>query len=262
MKSPPIIVVDIGNTSTSLAIARGGAISRVRQMDTRSQTSRNIRRQLLALTAGQGSGGAALGSVVPAKTGPWLTALKSCTGRQPLLINHRLQLGLRLDYPRPKTIGADRLANACAAAERYGPPVVVADFGTALTFDVIARQRVYQGGIIVAGLPLMTHYLATQTALLPHVNLSSWSAAARQKPAIGKSTAQAIRIGARWGYLGMVREIFNLLRQSLKEPRLKLCATGGYAGWVLKGAGLKVSLDPHLTLRGLSLIYDLNQTGR
>lgn len=259
---PSVIVVDIGNTSTAFALARAGRVGRVTRLPTHGPKRLAIRRRLAKLARGGRLRGAALCSVVPQRNRLWLEELRRLTGRPPLLVQHRLKLGVALKYPRPATIGADRLANACAAAARYGTPVIVADFGTALTFDIVSRERAYIGGIIAPGLPLMADYLAERTALLPRISLGlpgRRAGTGRRPSAIGKSTAQAMLIGARLGYTGMVREIFARLKLALREPRVRLCATGGYAAWALAGSDLRVPIDPELTLYGISRIYELNR---
>lgn len=273
-----IIVVDVGNTSTALALARSGRITRVGRLSTRLSGRAQVQQALKRLTRNREIAGAMLCSVVPERNRLWLRELRVFSGSPPLVLHHRLKLGLRIAYPKPSGIGADRLANASAALYRYGSPVIVADFGTALTFDVVAYNA-YLGGIIVPGLPLMTDYLAEKTALLPHLKLERYSHLVRNSHAIiGKSTAQAMAIGARLGYLGMVREIFSRLQQTLstladpwpssgkppaggKSQSVCLCATGGYAAWALSGCDLPVRLDKDLTLFGIARIYELN-TGR
>ncbi len=256
---PFIIVVDVGNTSSSLALARCGQIARVAFLPTLAQTRAGIQRALTKLIGRQRISGSALCSVVPAKNKLWLAALARCAPSAPLLINHRLRLGLSIDYPRPDTIGADRLANASAAAARYGTPVVVADFGTLLTFDVVSRAGAYLGGIIAPSAPLLADYMAERTALLPRINLCSGRRAPRLgATAIGKSTEQAMAIGVWLSYQGLLRETIQRLKKSLREPRLRCCATGGYASWALAGSPLAISIEPRLTLYGISRIYHLN----
>lgn len=259
---PAIIVVDIGNMSTSFALARAGRITAINRLPTHGSSQLMIRRCLMELARGYRIRDAAVCSVVPRQNRLWIRELKRLTGRSPLLVHHRLKMDIAIDYPRPATIGADRLANACAATKRYGTPVIVADFGTALTFDIVSRDRSYIGGVIAPGLPLMTDYLADRTALLPRIRLSDEGKQATafwRRSVIGKSTVQAMLIGARLGYTGMVREIFSRLKQSLREPRIRLCATGGYAAWALAGSGLHVPIDPDLTLDGIRRIYELNR---
>lgn len=256
-----VIIVDVGNTSTTVALARAGRISGVDRLPTRTACRSNVPAALARLTHNYPVAGAILCSVVPRCNRLWLRALQASTGRPACLVHHRMELGLRLEYPAPASIGADRLANACGALHRYGSPVIVADFGTALTFDVVANNA-YMGGIIVPGLPVMTDYLAEKTALLPHLRLANYygrSRDLRTMPVIGKSTCQAMVIGARLGYRGMVREIFTRLKQTLNSRKVRLCATGGYAAWALAGCDLPVSFDPDLTLYGIARIYELNR---
>ncbi|MCF7817759.1 MAG: type III pantothenate kinase, partial [Kiritimatiellales bacterium] len=141
---------------------------------------------------------------------------------------------------------------AAAAAKLFGTPTVVCDFGTALTFDVLDGKRGYIGGIICPGLPLMFDYLAEKTALLPHVK------PVKTKAVVGRNTTQAMQIGARLGYRGMVREILQSLAKDLGTKKLPVCCTGGYAGWIFDGWDVKAILDPKLTLKGLGIIGELN----
>jgi len=155
---------------------------------------------------------------------------------------------LTLDYPKPETIGADRLADAAGAVERYGAPVLVMDFGTALTAAVVTKNRVWRGGVIAPGFPLMRDYLYERTAKLPRMRIGSGKA-----PKIGRSTEEAMRFGALVGYRGMVREIVTELRRNFKTD-FKLVATGGFAKWVLGDLDLPFVIDPTLTLYGAGLV--------
>jgi type III pantothenate kinase len=130
--------------------------------------------------------------------------------------------------------------------------VIVADFGTALTFDIVSAAGAYIGGVIAPGLPLMADYFSERTALLPHIDLRG------RIGRVGRSTEDAMRIGARIGYRGMVRETVAYLRRDAREANAALCATGGYAKWVLKGTGMPFTIDPNLTLKGLGAIWALN----
>jgi type III pantothenate kinase len=247
------IVIDVGNTSTSLALARGGRVWNARRTPSHGvDLLERAGRELAALAAAAQPEGAVLCSVVPAASGVWRRALRAAGVRPVVEVTHRIRLGVSVRYPRPETIGADRLANACEAVHAHGAPVIVADFGTALTFDVVDASGAYVGGVIAPGLPLMTDYLYEKTALLPRVTLKAASTA------FGRSTTAAIRIGARVGYRGMVREIVTHLRQDPEVAGAALCATGGYARWALHGLDMPFRIDPLLTLRGLGRLFDLN----
>lgn len=247
-----IVVIDIGNTSTSMAMARGMTMKKVRHFKGSVAKPSTVLSELKSVVGNTHVAGSVLCSVVPAANMTWISILTSELGKYPLVVNHKMDFGLKISYPKPASIGADRLANACGAVYRYGAPVIVADFGTALTFDVICPLKGYIGGAIAPGLPLMTDYLADKTALLPYIELKG------NCGYIGRSTEGAMRIGAQIGYRGIVREIVKHLEKDTTVRNAILCATGGYANWVLKGLDMNFELDPNLTLKGLSRIYQLN----
>jgi type III pantothenate kinase len=247
-----VLAVDIGNTSASAGLCVGKRVVGVRHAPTRSSEA-ELRRMLAAVCKGRGVVGAVVASVVPAETPRWAEVVRRVVRREPLRLTHRLELGVRIDYPSPGRIGADRLANASGAVARYGAPVIVADFGTALTFDVIARGGTYVGGVIAPGLPLMTDYLLERTALLPHVELRG------RIERVGRSTVGAMRLGAKVGYRGMVREIVLHVRKGRGLKDARLVATGGYARWALAGLDLPFTVDPTLTLYGLGRVFRLNE---
>lgn len=252
MKPSSILVVDIGNTSTSLALYRQGRVRRVVRLDSRSSTAGNIRRAVRRSAGRTPVAGAMIASVVPELNGVWQRALSTCVNGPVHFVTQDLALGLPVTYPRPRTIGADRLANACGGVLRYGAPLIVADFGTAVTFDVVTRKQGYIGGIIGPGLPLMFSYMKEKTAQLPLIRPG------RARGRVGKSTAQAMQLGAQWGYRGMVREILAELRRDPALRRARICATGGFARWVVKGLRERITIDQDLTLFGIGRIFELN----
>src|SRR4030095_3235244 len=141
----------------------------------------------------------------------------------PLELTAKTVRGVGIDYPKPESIGADRLANSIAVKHHFGAPAIVVDFGTAVTFDVVNRHGNYIGGIIAPGLAAMTDYLHEKTALLPRIKIREVS------QVIGKNTEQAMLIGAVHGYRGLVSELIAELRRELKTRRIPVVATGGYA---------------------------------
>jgi type III pantothenate kinase len=154
-----------------------------------------------------------------------------------------------IDYPRPETIGPDRLANSVAARHRFGAPVVVVDFGTAVTFDVVDARGNYTGGIIAPGLAAMTDYLHEKTALLPKIHIREVDAI------VGKNTEQAMLIGAVHGYRGLVRELIGELKRELRVQNLPVVATGGYARLMAAKLPEITAVAPDLTLEGLRLVW-------
>jgi type III pantothenate kinase len=249
-----LILVDVGNTSCTLGLAINGQIRRIGRVPTHVLNPLRAYQDAVGkLLRNRHAQDSVLCSVVPGKDRSWIRVLRNFTGNRPLQVSTQINLGIDVRYPHPETIGADRLANAAAVIEQLGTPAIVADFGTALTFDVIAPDGAYVGGVIAPGLPLMTHYLAERTALLPQITLHG------RYGRYGRSTVEAMRIGAMVGYRGMVREILHHLMQSFPGSRPHLAATGGYATQALKGLTLSIQIDPHLTLKGLVQIYRLNR---
>lgn len=243
------IVIDVGNTSTGIGLYDGGKISRVTHLKGGVAKHPEACAEAVRKAVRGTVNGAVLGSVVPRVNPAWKRLIRRELGCELLVVKSGLPMEVAVDYPEPETIGADRLADACGGVRRYGAPLIVADFGTALTFDVVTSDCRYVGGVITPGLPLMTDYLYERTALLPRVELDG------PCPKLGRSTQQAMRIGAQIGYCGMVREIVNYLRDTMK-CEFTLVATGGYAGWALKDADMPFVIDPDLTLFGLGCIFE------
>lgn len=236
------LVVDIGNTSTSIGVCCAGSVRSVQRAPSIAP----------ALQLKEVPSRAVIASVKPSVNDGWQAFLERQGVRDFLWVSPELHFGIPLGYPEPETLGADRLANACEAAAVWSAPVVVCDFGTALTFDVVREQEGYVGGIICPGLPLMFDYLSEKTDLLPRIQPE------KMAQVIGTNTADAMRIGASVGYRGMVREILGELGRELGAS-LKVCATGGFAAWVLRDLDDSIAVDPLLTLKGLGRIGALNR---
>lgn len=246
-----LIAVDVGNTSTAVGLWTDGRVSRVSHVDGGYGAAMDAVSRLVP----GGVSGMAYVSVVPKADAKW-RAFADAKGLAFRQVSHEdfpvdLRDGgvpLRLDYPKPETIGADRLADAAGAVSRHGAPVLVMDFGTALTAAVVTGDRVWRGGVIAPGFPLMRDYLFERTAKLPRMGDCTGKV-----PKIGRSTEEAMHFGAVVGYRGMVREIAAELGRNFGTG-FKLVATGGFAGTVLRGLGLDFVIDRTLTLYGAGLI--------
>jgi type III pantothenate kinase len=197
----------------------------------------------------RGIQGAVLCSVVPRVTPVVRQTIRRLWKLSALELTSRTVRGLGIDYPRPHTIGPDRLANAIAAKHHFGAPTVVVDFGTAVTFDVVNRKGNYAGGIIAPGLAAMTDYLHEKTALLPKIRIRDTAAV------IGQDTEQAMLIGAVHGYRGLVRELIGELKRELRAKRLPVIATGGCARLIAAKLPEISAVEPNLTLEGLRLTW-------
>ncbi len=240
------LLVDISNSYTKLAFASVTRISTPVRIATgrlsRSVVARFLRKQKVRKIV--------VSSVVPAKN----RAISKAAGKVDVLwLDSTLKLGVGIDYPKPKSIGADRLANAAAVTALYGFPAIVVDFGTAVTFDIVSDRRAYIGGVIAPGLEAMTNFLYRRTALLPRLSLKE------PRRAIGKSTVEAMLSGAVFGYRGLVREILARIRaEQFPRKKVYIVATGGYAQLIAAQLPEIGAVRPHLTLEGLRITANLN----
>lgn len=250
-----LLVLDIGNTSVTAGLYHNGHVSHVHRVAETRDRNMASSSKLLQLNNKFDLVGCIVCSVVPRLNARWSRAVRTWTGKKPMLVTNKTPMPIAITFPKPESIGADRLANACGAFSRYGAPCVVIDIGTALTFDVVQAEDGYVGGIIAPGLPLMFDYMAERTALLPHIGPMKLTRA------IGKSTEEAMRIGALLGYRGMVREMLQEVKKEMEGRRPQVVATGGYAKWVIPDLDPKIPLDDDLTLLGLGTIFDYNAGG-
>ena len=240
------LLVDISNSYTKLAFATKRRLAKPIRHPTNELTVAVLRRIL----RGRRVETIVVSSVVPEKN----KVIAAAVGpSRVLFLSPQLDLGVGIDYPQPRSIGADRLANAAAVTQLYGYPAIVVDFGTAVTFDVVSAGGDYIGGVIAPGLEAMTSFLYDRTALLPKLSL--------REPvrAIGKTTRDAMMSGAVFGYRGLVREI--LIRVCLENfPRAKprIVATGGYAQLIARRLPEIEAVHPNLTLEGLRIIANRN----
>jgi type III pantothenate kinase len=251
--SAMILLFDIGNTNTHLGLANSRRVVRHADIPTATWFKGEGVELAAKFVRTAGVDGAALCSVVPRATPLVREAVRRLWNLDALELTTKTLRGVGIDYPKPDTIGPDRLANAAAARHRFGAPVVVVDFGTAVTFDVVDRAGNYVGGIIAPGLAAMTDYLHEKTALLPRIKIREI------KTAIGKSTEQAMLVGAVRGYRGLVRELLRELKYELKTGRLPVVATGGCAALIAAQLPEVSVVEPNLTLEGLRLVWQAHQ---
>lgn len=241
------LLVDISNSFTKLAFASVARIGRPIKIRTSELTAKRLR-QILQKRAAQT---VVACSVVPKKNREIKRAADNC---ELIWLTAKSRLNLRIDYPTPKTIGADRLANAVAVAQLYGAPAIVIDFGTAVTFDIVSSGPTYVGGVIAPGLEAMTNFLYDRTALLPQISLRE------PRSAIGRSTREAMLVGAIVGYRGLVREILrSVIAEKFSRQRVHVVATGGYAELIVRKLPEVGVVRENLTLEGLRLVGCMNQ---
>lgn len=175
--------------------------------------------------------------------------------KEPLIVGPGIKTGMNIKYDNPKELGADRIVNAVAAYEKYGGPLIIVDFGTAITFCVISKDGDYLGGAIAPGIRISSEALFSKTAKLPKVELI------KPKTVIAKNTVNSIQSGLVNGYIGLVDNIIEKMIEELKdEGRVKaVVGTGGFASLIGSESKFINKVDKMLTLEGLRIIYKKNK---
>jgi type III pantothenate kinase len=251
-----ILLFDIGNTHTHIGLANDRQVLRQINIPTREWFGGKAGALVKKFAGAKKITGTVMCSVVPRATPNVRKTVYSLWKVDMLELTPKTLCGVGIDYPKPDSIGPDRLANAVAARKRFGAPVVVVDFGTAVTFDVVNSRGNYIGGIIAPGLAAMTDYLHEKTALLPKIEIREI------KTTVGKSTEQAMLIGAVHGYRGLVRELIAKLKHELRAKKLPVVATGGYAKLIAARLTEISAVTPDLTLEGLRLVWLANAAAK
>jgi type III pantothenate kinase len=234
------LLIDNSNTRTKFALDHDGELSSWRATIPTVDLNPTTLNEALK---GQEITCATICSVVPKAADTIEAYLQVPTHR----VSYRSVMPITIDYPKPAQIGADRLANATAVFLEYPSPAIVIDFGTAVTFDVISEKGAYLGGVIAPGTASLRDYLHSQTALLPIIQLEEPTSA------IGRSTEDAMQVGAVIGYRGLIREILTAVASELGAPPT-IIATGGDATLISAGLNIIQAVEPDLTLRGIQFI--------
>lgn len=192
-------------------------------------------------------------SVVPPLTGIFEEVSETYFHIKPLSITAGVKTGLQISYDNPRDVGADRIVDAVAAISLYGKPVIIVDFGTATVFDAISRDGIYLGGAIAPGINVAAEALFLNTSQLRRVELVA------PKSAIGQNTSTALQAGLVLGYAGLVTGLVERFKSEL-GPEAKVIGTGGLATIISKEADVFDDINQNLTLIGLRMIYNMNQT--
>ena len=191
-------------------------------------------------------------SVVPPLTAIFEQVCRNYFGVEPLTVTAGVRTGLQITYDNPRDVGSDRIVDAVAAIQLYGPPVIVVDFGTATVFDAVSRDGVYLGGAIAPGINVAAEALFLNTSQLRRVELTA------PKSAIGQNTSTALQSGLVFGYAGLVDGIVARFKEELGQDA-KVIGTGGLAEIISKETDIFDAINPELTLVGLRLVYEMNQ---
>ena len=249
-----LLVIDVGNTNTSLGVFKGPELVahwRLTTEHSRTGDEYGVQARNLFELAGldfKTIDAIAIASVVP----PLNYTLKRMSEvyfhLTPLFADNTTDTGLPILYERPGDVGADRIVDAAAAIHKYGAPCIIVDFGTATTFNAINKNGEYLGGVITPGIMISTDALFEHTAKLPRVDIK------RPQNVIGASTVTAMQSGLYHGYVGLVDGVLRKMLAELGGARV--IATGGLASLIATGSELIELVDDTLTLEGLRLVYE------
>ena len=253
-----LLAIDAGNTNIVFAVHDGKEIrAEWRAVTKTSRTADEYAILLKQLLDTRGLkfediDSAIIATVVPAALFDLRQLCRRYLNCEALVIGDpNVQLGIGVNVDRPEAVGADRLVNAVAAHESYKGAVIVVDFGTATTFDIISAKGDYEGGVIAPGVNLSAEALHQGAAMLPRV------AVQRTQSVIGKDTVPAMQSGLFWGYIGLIEGIVARIKEEYGEP-MTVVATGGLATPFHRQTPAIDELDPDLTIRGLILIHARN----
>lgn len=253
-----LLAIDVGNTNTVFAVHDGaGWRGQWRASTDGRRTADEYAVWLLQLFALKGLtvpeiDAVIISSVVPQTKFSLRQLCRDYFGSEPMMIGDpTVRLGLRIDMDRPREVGADRLVNAIAAHKIYGGDLIVIDFGTATTFDVVGADGSYQGGVIAPGINLSLEALHRAAAKLPRI------AVERTQTVIGKDTVPAMQAGVFWGYVGLIEGLVRRIVDEYGKP-MTVIATGGLAPIFFNATDAIQHADPDITLVGLLEIHRLN----
>jgi type III pantothenate kinase len=252
-----LLVVDAGNTNVVFAVHDGINWRGTWRLRTDTQrTSDEYAVWLLNLLERTGlkpqqMSSAVIGTVVPAALYHLRRLCRDWFEVEPLVARAALDWGFEIKVDNPDEVGADRLANALAGHQRFGGPLIVVDFGTATTFDVVGEDGAYLGGVIAPGVNLSIEALHHAAARLPRIGIG------RPQAVIGRSTVPAMQSGVYWGYVGLIEGLVARIKAEYGRP-MKVIATGGLAPLIAEGTMVIEKSEPDLTLEGLRMLAERN----
>lgn len=255
-----IICLDVGNTNIKFAVYDGDVLKLSFRVATEhKKTSDEYGGQLLSILGNNGVSpddiaGGIISSVVPQLDYTLDRMCKTYLKIKPLMLAPGLKTGLNLKVDNAKEVGADRVVNNVAAVKKYGYPLIIIDFGTATTFNVINEKGDFIGGVIAPGIKGSLDSLVNGTAKLPRVEIE------RPSTVIGKNTVTNMQSGIFYGFAGLVEFLVKKIKREMKCENITVVATGGFSEVIAKEISCINKVDKLLTLEGLKYLYNLNNT--
>ena len=254
-----LLVIDIGNTNITLGVFRGEELlGTFRMMTKQPRTSDEYGVMLRELVERQGILGtdidaAIVASVVPDIMHSFGSAMIKYFGIRPMVVSAGIKTGIRIVTENPKQVGADRIVDAVAAYTIHGGPVIVIDYGTATTYDVVGPDGTFEAAVIAPGIRTSAQAMWGQAAMLPAVEI--------RKPdsILGRETIASMQAGIVFGQIGQTEYIVEKIRRESGYMNAKVIASGGLGKIIAGETEIIYVYDPQLTLKGLRIIYERNK---
>ena len=254
-----LLVVDVGNTNITLGVFDGEELNGTFRMTTKlPRTSDEYGIELRQLIECQGLKNTDITDIIVASVVPDVmhslgSAMIKYFGIKPMIVSAGIKTGIRIATENPKQVGADRIVDAVAAYQIYGGPVIVIDFGTATTYDIVGPDGTFEGAVIAPGIRTSAQALWGGAAMLPAIDI--------RKPAsiMGKETVSSMQAGIVYGQIGQAEYIVKKIREESGYHNAKVVASGGLGNIIAKETDYIDYYDPQLTLKGLKMIYEKNK---
>ncbi len=251
-----LLAIDVGNTNISLGIMDGDTlIGRYRLMTKTTRTSDEYGFFLVnfltqSKVAPEEISDIIISSVVPKLMYSLTSAIIKYLKKEPLIIDHRMDTGIKVITEAKSAVGADRIVNTSWAWNTYHSSAIIVDFGTATTFDYVNNAGEFRYTVIMPGLETALHALTSQTAKLPEIEIV--------KPAsvLGTNTIEGMQAGAVYGYIGSCEYIIRKMKEELNDPACTVIATGGLGRVIARETDTIDSYDPDIAYKGMKMIYD------
>lgn len=253
-----ILAIDVGNTNMTMGVYEGETLRTTFRLTTK--TPRTSDEYGIAITQLLQNNdiepkmldGSIVASVVPAVMHALMGAIRRYTGTAPLIVGPGMKTGIRITTENPRAVGADRIVDAVAAYEKYGGPVLVLDFGTATTYDLITAEGCFAAGITAPGIRISSEALWNQTARLPDIEIK------KPKTVLAQETISSMQAGLVYGQIGQTEYIIKKVREESGLQDMKVVATGGLGRIIADETKTIDIFDPYLTLDGLRILYGKN----
>jgi type III pantothenate kinase len=254
-----ILAVDIGNTNIVVGVYDGDKLAGSWRMVTRSEkTSDEYGISIVNLLEYSNIDhikikSAIVSSVVPNVMHSFENALRKYFNISPIIVGPGIKTGITISTENPREVGADRIVGIVAAYHMFGGPLIVIDFGTATTYDVVSEKGEFKYGITSPGIQITADALWQRTAQLPSVEIK------KPESILAKNTVTSIQAGLVYGYIGQVEYIIKKIKEELAAENMKVVATGGLGRIIYDETSMIDVYDPELLFKGLKIIHDKNQ---